>query len=449
MFGSALSRWTMLHFGAALGAFILAQILMALGFAFPLRPLFAAGTLVTVHLLTLGWLSVLMLGALHQFVPVITGKGKAAGVSALFSLLAILFGLAAMEAGFLALGGDLPAAALLFLPLGGGLVFCGAAIAAADFARLLWQARPLSLSARFLFCGLLFLFAALGLGITLGLAFAAPRFFPSPAIFGEGLKLHLLAGLFGWFTLTAMGVSYRLLSMFTLAPEERGALGNAVLLASAGGLWAAWLLAFLAALGAPVPGAATAAALIVTGFGFALYLFDMARLYRARRRQKLELNALMAIASLAFLAIALLCALLFSLFGFDERLLGALAYLFLFGWLSGLGLSQLYKIVPFLTWLQRYGPVLGKRPVPRVQDLVDESRDRPWFILYFASVAAAAGFAALGFPLVWRFAVAGQLLATVMILRALWLVRRGLPEGPEMLAAPAAAQGGPRFSSTA
>ena len=207
-----------------------------------------------------------------------------------------------------------------------------------------------------------------------------------------------------------------------------------------------WLLGLAAALGAPVPNAAIAAAAAVTGLGIALYLFDMARLYRARQRQKLELNALMAIPALAALGVALLIALALGALGYSERLLGALGYLLLFGWLSGLALSQLYKIVPFLTWLERYGSVLGKRPVPRVQDLVDEGRDRPWFILYFIAVAAATLFIALGSPAAWRVAALAQLSATIMIVRALWLVRHGMPRQEARVALPGSAPEAPRFA---
>jgi hypothetical protein len=427
MFGSAISRWTMLHFGVALAFFVLAQFAMAAGGAFPATALSAPTTLATVHLLTIGWLTVLMLGALHQFIPVITAQGEVAGLSALVSLIAIVLGLGGMEAGFLTLDGDLPPPILVALPLGGTLVLAGVAIAAVSLSRTLWQARPLPFSARFVAAGLVFLVIALGMGIVLGCAFSSPEFVSWSGAFSDGLRLHLLAGLIGWFTLTAIGVSYRLLSMFTLAPEERGPLGTAVLVLSVGGLATTWLLDLASAMGAPIPGVALLTAGAATVLGLALYLFDMTRLYRARRRQKLELNTGMALPALAALALAILLAGYLAVEGITETVLGASGYLFLFGWLSGLGLSQLYKIVPFLTWLERYGSLLGKQAVPRVQDLVDERRDWPWFVVYFIAVAAGTLFIALGWPMLWRVAVLGHLLATLMILRALWLVRHGIP----------------------
>ncbi|MDE2229635.1 MAG: hypothetical protein KGL11_11425 [Alphaproteobacteria bacterium] len=442
MFGSAVSRWTMLHFGAAISCFLLAQLAMISGLAFPAAPLLAPLTLATVHLLTIGWLTILMLGALHQFVPVITAQGAVARTSALVSVLAILAGLGGMEAGFVALDGVLPAPTILALPAGGALVLGGVVTAAASLGRTLWQTRPLPFPARFVAVGLVFLFAALGLGMLLGLAFSSPDLVRWSGAFTDGLRLHLLAGLIGWFTLTAIGVSYRLLSMFTLAPEERGRLGTAVLVLSAGGLAATWLLGVGEAIGAPVTGGVVTIAAAVTGLGIVLYLLDMLRLYRARRRQKLELNTRMTLPALAALAISIMGVGYAYASDFAEPVVGAVGYLFLFGWLSGLGLSQLYKIVPFLTWLERYGSLLGKQPVPRVQDLVDERRDRPWFALYFAAVAAGAVFAALGWTMLFRVAVLGHLVATLMIVRALWLVRQGAPRAAAPLVRPPSLKAG-------
>jgi hypothetical protein len=101
--------------------------------------------------------------------------------------------------------------------------------------------------------------------------------------------------------------------------------------------------------------------------------------------------------------------------GESGRAIGALVFLFAFGWLSGLGLAKLYKIAAFLTWLECYGPVLGKRPTPRVQDLADEKRAMPWFYLYFGSTGAAFLAALLGATIAFRLASLGMLLATCEI----------------------------------
>lgn len=89
---------------------------------------------------------------------------------------------------------------------------------------------------RFVAAGLGFLFAALGLGIVMGVGYSSPGLASWMGVFSDGLKPHLLAGLVGCSTLMAIGVSYKLVSMFALAPEERGALGNAVLVLSASGV---------------------------------------------------------------------------------------------------------------------------------------------------------------------------------------------------------------------
>lgn len=91
----------------------------------------------------------------------------------------------------------------------------------------------------------------------------------------------------------------------------------------------------------------------------------------------------------------------------------ALVYLFVFGWLTGLGLAQLYKIVPFLTWLECYGPVLGRTAVPSIQDLVEDKRASLWFFVYYLAVIAATFSLFAECPGAFRVATLAQLCATV------------------------------------
>src|SRR3546814_9245263 len=119
--------------------------------------------------------------------------------------------------------------------------------------------------------------------------------------------------------------------------------------------------------------------------------------------------AAFALASLA--ASAVLIAALVVLGGLGCHA-GYVFFLIAFGWLSGLGLAKLYKIVAFLTWLECYGPVLGKAVTPRVQDLVVEARAVKWFTIYYVAVWFATAALLLQNAPAFQVAAAGMLLAT-------------------------------------
>jgi hypothetical protein len=150
----------------------------------------------------------------------------------------------------------------------------------------LWCARPLSLPARFVAIGL----CCNALTVTFGILFALvlgglteqSRLLDFTAL---GLPLHIIAGLGGWLTFTAMGVSYRLLAMFMLAPEEKRRTSlvafwggvTALVLVLAGGITAV-LLGYDPAL---LLLAGAVLGVLVLG----LYGSDVMRLYRQRKRR--------------------------------------------------------------------------------------------------------------------------------------------------------------------
>ena len=71
-------------------------------------------------------------------------------------------------------------------------------------------------------------------------------------------------------------------------------------------------------------------------------------------------------------------------------LVGAVIFLSAFGRVSGLMLAQMHKIVAFVTWLEVYGPILGKTPAPRVQDLVAERPATRWVVAMAIAICGLA-----------------------------------------------------------
>jgi len=426
--GTALSRWTMSYFTAALAFLVGAQVLMIAGYGFPAVPAEAPETLILVHMVTIGWLSLLMCGALFQFVPVLIAQPLRGGRLVLPALICLLSGLAFLLAGFLQLAGtidtDLP-----LLAIAGMLLPAGFLLVVGVLVGTLLRAN-LTLPARFVAAGL----ACVLVTVTLGALFALLLSGFLPALAGldfrtHALPVHIAVGLGGWLTFTAIGVSYRLLPMFMLSPDGERASSRVV-------WWSGIAALVLIASASPIvamvegtglmatPDTATGLAATLGLVSLVLYGVDLAFFYRHRKRRVIELNS--RAAQGAFLALILSALLLLALLatGTLGQHVGALLYLVAFGWLSGLGLSQLYKIVPFLTWLECYGPVMGKKPTPRVQDLVVERRDRVWFALYFLGVLSGTGALLVNQPDVFRVAAGATLLATLAIVVELVLARR-------------------------
>lgn len=435
--GATLSRWTMSYFAAALAFLVAGEMMMVLGFGYPAADLAAPQTLVLVHALVIGWLGLLMSGALLQFVPVLVARPLSGQHLALPALAAVVVGLLCLLSGFIALDGD-AGWTIYNLPAGAGLLAIGFSLLLGTFAVTLWPARPLPLPARFVVVGL----AALAATVTLGVYFTLTlsglvQGEHATALLVNGVSLHAILGLGGWMTFTAMGVSYRLLAMFMLSPENEYASQRFVLWAGASALaLVAGAAPVVIALDAGVPGILLAAATL--GFlATAVYGTDVVRLYRQRKRRLMELNSRVSLGAFTALFATIAIAALVVLSGPSDASVAALAYVTVFGWLTGLGLAQLYKIVPFLTWLECYGPVLGRVPTPRVQDLVDEKKAMGWFLLFFAAVAVATLALLAKQPALFRMAAFCQLVATVFLILEFVRARRlahvyfklQLPEG--------------------
>ncbi len=421
---ASLSRWTMSYFAAALTFLLAAEFLTAAGVGYPAAGLSAPATLFVVHLVAIGWLSLAMAGALLQFVPVLVSRPLAFPHFALPALAALVAGLLLLDAGFAALAGWIEAS-LDFLPLAAAFLLAGFSLLGLMLVTTLLSARPVTLFARFVIIGL----ACLAATVLSGAAFTTllsgrGGWLGSVALLPHGLPFHALLGLGGWLGLIAFGVSYRLFVMFMMAPEPPERRVRPVLLLAGLGL----SLAF-AGLAAPFadiePGAAwVAAALTVLAMAGLLYGRDILGLYRARRRKALDINMRASIPAFAALGLGLALLPVAIIAGAGDGLIAALVFLLVFGWLGGLTLAQLVKIVSFVTWLETYAPRLGRGPAPRIGDLVAMPRTGRWLLLYDGGVALGATALAAGVAGGFRSAMALCLAGTAGLVAELIRIRR-------------------------
>ncbi len=167
-------------------------------------------TLALTHLLTLGFMLMIMIGALYQFIPVMIGR-LIPGGSRLVALIhaALIIGIVSLTSAFLTQINGLYWLALASLGL--SLSLFSLSLLPLLMAKL--NDHLIVFLIRILFFVLLI---TIGLGLLMLLAYAYPE---SDIVFRLYTDRHALWGLVGWVVLLILAVSSQVIPMFFVTPE--------------------------------------------------------------------------------------------------------------------------------------------------------------------------------------------------------------------------------------
>ncbi len=323
-----------------------------------------------IHLFLLGFVMMIIFGAMAQLVPVVLEAGHAV-VDVYYIIFPLLgIGASVMVAGFWLL----PA----LLPYGGLLVLVAMIIFAVEnFATLkksdlnTLTVRTVKWSNSYLLLGILTGFA-IALGLAGDLAIDV----------GLMLKAHVYAVVGGYVVLTIIGLSLILIPMFSLAHgfEEQWierafklvVMGVAVVFAGA-----LFSLEWLMYLG-----------YTATIIGVLCYIWQIYIIAKLTVRKELDIWAksmLFAFGSLIFSIVIGLVALATG----SEALLHGSVWFLLLGFVSAMITGHLYKIVPFLVWFERFAPLVGKEKVPLLHEMYP--KEAASFFFWFTAAGVVLG----------------------------------------------------------
>ena len=325
------------------------------------------------HALTLGFLAMVMLGALMQMLPVVAGAVLPAPVAVAWIAHAALgLGTPLLIAGFLGATSIFSAAAVL---LGAG--FAIFLIAAA------WS---LARAVRGVTAGGIRLAAvALVLTVVLGLALVFVRTGSLALPHGDALSAaHASIGLLGWVLLLVVGVAYQVVPMFQLTPPYPPALAR----------WlAGTLFALLLVHAAVAPFLPVVAPLVDAGLAAGIVVFAVATLrLQALRRRKLADVTLdywrVAMASLVVAAALWAAAQGVPGWAASDAYPVLVGVVFIVGFAVSVVAGMLYKIVPFLAWFHLQSQLQAKAgSIPTMKQMIAEPALRWQFRIHLASLA--------------------------------------------------------------
>lgn len=344
-----------------------------LGFGFQAR--WALGL---VHILTLGWITMTMFGALLQMMPVLWR------ISLGVPRLLLSTGWWLFAVGILGFVGHLWMPAKEY---GWPAVLVAAAFV--FYLSIFIRAMARAPERDEVWAHLVFAFGYLALLAAMGVLLAFDRgrglFFPDP---DGALIAHIHLALVGWVSLTVFGVSYRLVSMFALAHGISKKPGIVALILVNAGLVA---LALDALWGGRHWMRLWSVAIVL---GYSVYAFQMRSIFslRTRRLDPALSHTLLALGGGALWA-GLGLALTFGWLPDTTETRAAYVSAALLGWITPYILGQIQKIVPFLVWMEVFNPLKPGRPTPtpRMQDLTSEKLGWAQFAGMAAAIPTIAG----------------------------------------------------------
>lgn len=323
------------------------------------------------HLAALGWISMIIMGALYQLVPVVLE-------TRLWSarLAQITF--------------------WIFLPGALGLIIH---LWAYQTGPGLWGSGSLTLLAFILFVanllatlahvekwnitGIHILAALAAIVLAAMLGFALAYNLSKPYLPGDHLhylRAHAHLAFLGWVLLVVMGVAYKLIPMFSLAhgySMTAGMWAFGLVSFATIGLMTAWSFNLFAGHSNASNHLEVFYALLLAA-GIATFLGQMWQVFRHRMRKQTDVSMHHTVLSFIFLAFA-------TTLGVAQFFLPARwpqatqdGLVLLYGWLGFIGFAgfiivgQTYKILPFLVWFNKYSDRVGQTKVPMLKDMFDE-----------------------------------------------------------------------------
>ena len=339
--------------GAAAAAFCLAAASLPLLAGDLAGHYYHPHLLALAHTVGLGWITLSVMGATYQLVPIVLERPIWSERLARWQFVVTLVGIIGMVG-------------LFWIAQWSGLVWAAGLVTLGLLAHLVNVGLSVRGLTRRTLTATLLVLALFGLGFTvaLGLTLAASHLWPFlPGDRLAKLHAHFHLALLGWVAPMILGVAARVYPMFLLAPEPSGSAGRLQ-------LWGLGLgvpvvaVGLLAAPPLVVPGAILVAAAL---FAHGTWVLGMVR---RRKRPVLDWGLRFVLTGAAFVVPGTAMGVGFALGLLSgPRLALAYAVLALGGWISLTIVGMLLKIVPFLVWYRIYGSRVGRQAVPTLAAL--------------------------------------------------------------------------------
>jgi len=339
--------------------------------------------LALTHLLTLGFLALVMCGALLQMLPVLAGVAVPRVVlvgNLVHPLLSV--GTAGLVIGFLL--GSLPWLKFAVITLGAGFVIYILAVGVA-----LWRVKQPNPTITGMRMALLALLLTVLIGLTLASGLSGWGTLNYPFLY---TNVHLVWGMLGWVALLLIGVSFQVVPMFQVTPDYPKWMSHLLPRSLLLGL-AIWTPLYVTAFTQRSTLFWSFACLIIMLAGYIAFAVTTLRLQQKRRRKITDVTLLFWRVGITAIPLSFLIWAMGRLFP-RAAVIVDLDLLLGVGMIFGVAIpllnGMLYKIVPFLSWFHLQNRQLAMMcmsvQIPNMKQFLPDRPAKRQFWVYLSAL---------------------------------------------------------------
>lgn len=352
------SRLVIPHFGIASVVWLLVLFLLLFNSEILHQHFFSFKLLAITHLFVLGFVTVVIFGALYQLIPVIFKTKLFSEKLAIYSLFSLLGGTMLVIIGFWF------EILQTVLWVGGVLISISSLIFVLNTLLTIKNVIITKIEEKLILIAILWFFITCILGFLLAINLAFPFISVSHL---ELLKIHAHFGVVGWFLQLVFGVASVLIPMFLVSHNlNKKPLEFCFYLINSALFLGLFSSIFHFHIGTKI-------AFSIGALSLAFFLYFVYTVYKVRVKKKLDLGLKKTYLAFILLLLPLVFALVIS--NFDPNKFDfSISYLIsiLIGFISTIILGQTFKTLPFIIWLKEYKSVVGKEKTPLPKDLYSE-----------------------------------------------------------------------------
>lgn len=313
-----------------------------------------------VHFYLLGFVIMIMMGALYQLIPVALEIPVFSFKIGYIQFYIYFFGFIIFISSMLKL------VPYEYLPIGGFLLSLSFFLFIFNFFLSLRNLEKMDITVIALILAVIFL----AFGVFIGNLLAFNFIYGFLQDITSLIQIHVILTIFGFIFTTVIGISMILLPMFSVSHKFKNIYSKislTILFFSIVSICFSYLLK-------------KEISIIFYYFlmvGMIIYIFQVYEIYKNKPKRKSDFPTMVMFHSHFFIP--------FSILSFFFSLKNA-GLLFIMGFLGTLIYGSLYKIIPFLTWFHKFSDLVGKQKVPTLNEMLPKKIPEIQVIFYLTGI---------------------------------------------------------------